>query len=604
MNPTPGALLLRTVVLGISLAIGAVSEAAAIAPAPPAPLSVQANEPVRFQVVLPLQNKAQLEQLLLEQRDPASPNYQRWLTPRQFKSRFGAHPDSIARVRLFLQARGLSVVGENAQGVSVRGSALAAAAALGMVLEARNVQGARRLVASHLRGLRAELKNEGAMIAAFAPVAGHRLHSARRALLPANRYSADGSYWFTDIKQAYDFPAYPTLTGAGATVAIVMSSDFSDADLAAYFAHEHWNAPLPTTIHVPLLGAGPFNPANDAAFEANLDVQQVSGMAPGATVRLYNIPDLSDDAILFAYQSVVDENIADVVSSSFGGPEDAYAAAYNDGVDFTYILTALEQVFMQGNAQGITFVASSGDSGGLAMPSLGYFTGAGSATFLPGVEHPACSPSVTGVGGTNLQTVTGQGNDSAYVSENAFGDPELPYDPYGLGIDVSGGYWGSGGGVSRVFAKPDYQKLVATGSTTMRTVPDLALMEGGCPSGLAVLPCAAHRSSAAVAFGGYFYGAIGTSVAAPEFAGALALAVQNAHHRLGNVNPMLYQKALAQAHHVGLPVFHTNIQGFNGYEYTAPVYNQVVGLGTPYIRQLIGAAGAAPAGIPWSASNP
>lgn len=47
--------------------------------------------------------------------------------------------------------------------------------------------------------------------------------------------------------------------------------------------------------------------------------------------------------------------------------------------------------------------------------------------FVPGVGHPAVSPHVTGVGGTNLvTTMVTNSLQSKYVTENAYGDPEVP----------------------------------------------------------------------------------------------------------------------------------------------------------------------------------
>ena len=130
--------------------------------------------------------------------------------------------------------------------------------------------------------------------------------------------------------------------------------------------------------------------------------------------------------------------------------------------------------FAQGNAQGITFVASSGDQGGLLCPTANYGTSGANPTFVPGVSTPADDPNVTAVGGGNLVTTATSGSlNSAYVRESAFGDPQAPYDIYGLGQNVSGGYWGAGGGVSPLFAKPLYQVLAKTGSSRWRTLPDV-----------------------------------------------------------------------------------------------------------------------------------
>lgn len=584
------------------------------------PAAIATNQ-LDFTIYLPLQHEADLDALLVQQQTAGSANYHKWLTPAQFKSQFGADPASVARVKQHLANNRLTVVSEGAASLHVRGSATAVATALGMSLGVKQLAGSQRIVASARQQLRAELSNEGAVVPTFATVAPHHTHSVKfvnpLSTVPANRSSAFGTYWYDDLKQAYDFPAYSTtpgqgLSGKGATVAILMSSDFLDSDLKAQFTHEHWTGPLPKTVHIPINGAT-LNVNADAFGEASLDTQQVGGMAPGVTIQEYNIPDLSDDNILAGYQAIVDSNQADVVSSSFGGAEDAYLPSYNDGTDYTGILRQYESLFKQGNCQGITFVASSGDSGGLGAPSPSYLSG-GAATFVPAVESPASSPSVTGVGGTNLQTSFTSGNlNSTYVGENAYADPEVPYDPWGFGSNVSGGYWGSGGGVSKVFAQPAYQKLVATGSTTMRTVPDISLMEGGCPGGLSAVSSACPgsgpsvgRSAVATYINGHAYGLIGTSVSAPGIAGVIALAIEQAGgQRFGNINTLLYTKAAAQAHHVGPAVYHNAaISGFNGYEYTGPIYNQVIGLGTPDVRLLIGAQALPAAGTPQSASNP
>lgn len=46
---------------------------------------------------------------LREQRDPASPNYQRWLTPSQIGERFGATQADIDAVSDWLRSQGLAV---------------------------------------------------------------------------------------------------------------------------------------------------------------------------------------------------------------------------------------------------------------------------------------------------------------------------------------------------------------------------------------------------------------------------------------------------------------------------------------------------------------
>jgi subtilase family serine protease len=53
--------------------------------------------------------RAELEQLLEEQRDPASPSYHNWLRPEQFADRFGLSRDDMGKVVSWLGYVGLSV---------------------------------------------------------------------------------------------------------------------------------------------------------------------------------------------------------------------------------------------------------------------------------------------------------------------------------------------------------------------------------------------------------------------------------------------------------------------------------------------------------------
>ena len=107
------------------------------------------------------------------------------------------------------------------------------------------------------------------------------------------------------------------------------------------------------------------------------------------------------------------------------------------------------------------------------------------------------------------------------------------------GVNVSGGYWGAGGGLSAYFAKPAYQAVVTTGSTTARTLPDVGMQVGGCPGGISVQPCGPNRSYVITFLQGGRYGLIGTSVSSPEFVGAIALYDQINGGGAGNLN-LLY----------------------------------------------------------------
>ena len=465
---------------------------------------------------------------------------------------------------------------------------------------------------------------------------------------PLFRLSSSSLYYPNDLTEAYQLPSFRTevapfgsrhpaqVAGVGAHIGIVISSVISPSDLDDTFNSSlnlgggdfliqaystYSNLPVPSVaIRVVNGGSGAFDPTTDDAAEASLDTQMSLGTAPGAKETLYNIPDLTDDSIAAAYAAVDEDNAVDVVSSSFGACELYYTAAYNGGVDYTSILRTFHALFQQGNAQGITFVASSGDNGAVPCYSAAFANNPTDGTsFVPGVENPADDPNVTAVGGTNLSTTATPGvDDAAYQAENANFDPELPAEfqlDANTIVSVNNNTWGSGGGFSKVFAKPFYQYLVNTGSNTHRAVPDVSLMMGGCPgdADLTAQDCTTlPRSAAIVWIGGEPYTLIGTSSSAPEIAGVLALAVELHGGRLGNVNPLIYTLSALQTLAGGikapkaLQFFHRGISGNNNSYTVKPgqTYSEVLGNSTLDVKNFLGLQSATPAGAPDTPSNP
>lgn len=553
---------------------------------------------VAFDLYLPLTHAAELEALLAAQQRPGAAEYHRWLTPAQFAARFGMDTAQAARVATALRAAGLRLARTGSHSFRATGARAAVEHALGLTLRTGlYADGHARLVADHVPTL------AGAVVAHFAPVEHMRRHAlvAMRDV-PLNRASTLGAYWFDDLKQAYHFPSYRVANGAGSRIGILMAADYAPYDMALYFGHEGLAPPAIREVAVD--GGAAFS---SASLETSLDLQQSGGMAPGAALTLFNVPDLSDASLLAGLVTAVEGNAVDIVSMSFGGPELDYTAAYNAGTDETGILGIYDDLFKQGNAQGITFVAAAGDLGAFAIPAPACFaTGATSACggFRLSVEMPASSPHVTAVGGTNLATSDDAGTAyplrSIYVGENANPDP-MAQDIF-FGTPALGGYWGSGGGVSIVFAQPTWQAGLSPYSATHRLVPDIAFQMGGCPSG-AVTPCGANRSSVVTVLGGQAYGVIGTSAGAPAIAGLFALKVQLTGNRLGNENPDLYAQAAIQAGGPPGP-FHQKVAGTDGKYRTKPGYNLVLGVGTPVANVFLGVGSKPAAGDPQSPSNP
>ena len=575
---------------------------------------------IDFSVHLPLQKSAQLDQLIRLQADRNSPLYHHFLTVAQFRDSYAPSTASIRAVEAALVAKGLSITGVESQLIHVRGRASTINAAFSTQLGvARSTTGGLQVAAATPLAMPAALAQANAVVLGLATTIKPRPEFARANVggAPLNRYSKLGGYWFDDLKQAYDHPSDLVADGKGVTVATVGVSDFSSSDAALYFTHEKFGtagfpaAPVPQ--HVLLGGQAPFDPNNGASDEADLDVQQVAGAAPGATVLGVSL-NSPGEAFLTAYSYLDESNRADIVSTSYGECELYYTAAYNNGVDQTLILQSYHDLFRQGNAQGITFIFSSGDDSGLGCLPTGYFGAPTKQVFhpIPGSGIWVDDPNVTAVGGTNLVTSYTKGSlNSTYVSENATGDRIVtPMDPFGTGNLESLGLWGSGSGVSVVFPKPAFQSGINTGSTTARVMPDVSMHMGGCPfygPSIQVNCDLVNRDSYDIAaIGGTLAGLIGTSASAPEFAGLLAVKESVQHSRLGNENEDLYSLA---AVNTALPYhfFRQGIVGYNGVYHTSSGvlgYSPILGVGTPIAQNFALLPFAAAAGIPQSLSNP
>lgn len=567
---------------------------------------VAAAQTVSFEVYLPIQDRSGLDVLLFNLQTPSSGQYHQWLTPAQFHARFSPPASSMAAAQKQLGSLGLTATVVSPRRLHVTGATGAVEQALGTQLHHGVLpNGKAKIVAKSAVTVPSVLSGMGAVVTGFSGTVRMRTH-AHPVDTTQNRYSTSGAYWFDDLKQAYDFPSYKAYTGKGVTIGILMTGAFQQSDMDLYFGHEKLASPKFSTVNV--LGGAPFDP-NGGSFETHLDLQQSGGMAPDANIVLYNMPDLADSSIMAGLSQIVEDNKADVVSMSFGGPEIGYTAAYStDGTDSTYVLREEDDLMAQGNAQGITFVASTGDSGALSVPPPACFTNvdpkAPCGSFQASVEFPASSPHVTGVGGTNLATTYTKGNlNSSYLYEQAYADP-LAMDIF-YGTAATGGYWGSGGGDSVLFPQPLYQRFVDTGNAKVRTVPDLSLHMGGCPGG--TIYCNPDDSADIEVLAGKLVGVIGTSASAPDFAGLTALNIQRYGSRQGNENYYIY--LLAAAQNAGFPLynaFHYGIPGYNGLYSTATgtPYNRVLGNGTLRAKEFLLAPEVPSAGTPQTPSNP
>jgi subtilase family serine protease len=569
------------------------------------------SESVDFSLHLPLQNVTELDALIENQSTPESPLYHHFLSPAQFRVRYGPDPERVQAVLAALRAAGIQAAQTSTQIVSAHGPAAAVEQLFSTRLSrvASKTTGRIRVAALAPYRLPDRLARTGAI--ALNLRSGMRMRAlalrAPHRVTPANRSAAEGDYWADDLKQAYAFPAYTTANGAGVSVAIVAAGDFSDADLALYLRHERVGplsndlAPAPQTTHFYFPGAPQFNDSIEAdAFEADLDAQQIALTAPGAALTGFVTSDGTDLSFLAAYAAIVELNRWDIVSNSFALCELFYLAPYNGGQDDSDFLRVQNEIFKQGNAQGITFVTASGDSGALSCPDLGYFNNPPTSPptvydSVLSVNALASLPNTIAVGGGDLRTSHEPGSlRSTYVGErgNVYAFP--PSDPYGTS-NLLRQVFAATGGASAIFPRPHYQRLVDTGST-MRTVPDVGGHTGSYSGGSVDLEY----------FDGLIEPVVGTSASAPDFAGLLAIKAGVQHSRLGLENPDLYTLS-AHNGQLGYWYFHQNNPGRDGfYRYTRghQGYNYIYGVGSPHAANFALLPFSPLAGDPQTATNP
>jgi uncharacterized protein (TIGR03437 family) len=474
--------------------------------------------------------QAVLEQLLVEQTDRSSPNYHRWLTPEQFGDRFGLTPSDYAAVISWLQSRHMRIeqAARARNWIAFSGTAGDVQLAFHTGIHRYLVDGESHIANATDVSVPAALQDIVSGIRGLDDFSNQPLD-----VTPDNTSSSGGHELAPgDWATIYDVsPLYAMgIDGSGERIGILGRSDLNES----YVNQFRTQFGLPAiVVEQHLIGADPG--VTNAASEAALDLEWSGAVAPGATlVYIYagTFPD--------AAQGAIDQNLATVLNESFGTCEPENAEGNR-------------LMAQQANAQGITWVASSGDSGAADCDPHGFFNVTDNATTVsdgPAVGMPASFPEVTAVGGTEFNEGSGQYWSS---TNNANGASALSYIPEVAWNDTgAGGLLASGGGASIYFSKPAWQVGPGVPADNARDVPDVSFSASGN-----------HDPYMAVNANGTRSG--GTSASSPSFAGVVALLNQYlvskgdlANPGLGNINPELYRLARTTT-----GVFHDITQGNN-----------------------------------------
>ncbi len=356
--------------------------------------------------------------------------------------------------------------------------------------------------------------------------------------------------------------------GAGQTIAIVDA--YNDPNIVSDTATFNTRFGLPQfnsggpTFQVLNENGGTTLPMNtnttvgDWDLEESLDVQWVHSMAPEANVILFESTTANDPDMDQAEVTAADWPGVSVISNSWGEGEFS-----GENTEDQYFQTPTGH-------QGVTFLASAGDSGSPA-------------------GYPAYSPYVVSVGGTNLQIQS----SGAYISESVWNNNNG---------------WATGGGISTQEALPYYQDNlngINGASTTNRNVPDVSA-DADPDSGVYVYDTWNEGQG-----GGYFQVG-GTSLASPLWAGMIGI-VNQGRALAGESTLNGYTQTLPMLYSLPSSDFHDVTTGSNGTYSAAPGYDLVTGLGTPVANLLVPAlagygttapsvSAPATANVPWNNS--
>ena len=281
------------------------------------------------------------------------------------------------------------------------------------------------------------------------------------------------------------------------------------------------------------VSGGPLPPPEG---EETLDAQWTSGIAPGATIRIYATGGLQFTALDQALDAIIDDIPAQPgmrqLSISLGLGETFLNGPGGE-------VATQHQKFLKLAAAGVNVFVSTGDAGS-NPDETGH-----SATGPAQAEYESTDPCVIAVGGTTLKLAP----DGTVAGE--------------------AGWPGGGGGKSIYFPRPPWQAGSGV-SGPSRLVPDVSATADPDDGALLVLNGRADQIG-------------GTSWSAPVWAGFCAL-LNSARGKASKpplpfLNPLIYPLAASG--------FRDIQTGSNGLFHATQGYDLVTGLGVPDVQALV-----------------
>jgi subtilase family serine protease len=483
-------------------------------------------------ITLPMRNQAELDSVLREIYDPASPLYRHYLSVAEFTSRFGPTESDYTAAINFFAAAGLQVTGASANRYLID--------VAGTVADVERVFHVKMGLYKHPTENRNFIAPDREPTLDLAvPVlhvtgldnytlpAPRWMHSDDSSTNTSTGSGPHGNFIGSDIRKAYY--GGTVLTGAGQSLGLMELAGYNISDVTKYFSK--FGPPLTAPVNGISTDGTPITCTGTCTDDTEqvLDLEYAISMAPGLSqVQVY----VASQPVS-ALSRMASDNTSKQLSSSWGWSE-------NFATD--------NPLFKEMAAQGQTFLTATGDHSSLQMSG-------------PWPEEDA---NLTAVGGTDLET---DGAGGAWDMETGWSssaggpslDPTIPIKSYQLQLINSAN----------------------DGSLALRNVPDIA---GDANTDNYI--CANKTCS-----GGYG----GTSFASPIWAGFIALANQqaaaNGKPMVGFLNPTIYRLARSLQYET---IFHDETKGRSGNYRAVKKYDLVTGLGSPQgealIDALVGAA--------------
>jgi subtilase family serine protease len=539
-----------------------------------------ASTPLTVDVALKPRDEAAFDAFVNGVTTPGSPTYHHYLNAGAFGPMFGPTAGTIASVRDWLSASGLQVGETSSDGLLIPATGttdqIERAFAVNLVntqlpsgrLARANTQNPTvpASLASSIQGLvglstvaqpepqasfgptgTTESPDSGGTAPTAGPLAQQANASGPTPCSAATSAATSfGSYTANTIAGAYGLSSLygQGRLGAGITVGIFELEPYLPSDVQAYETCYGISNPV-TNIPVDG-GAG----SGAGSVEAALDIENVAGLAPGSSIKVYTGPPTSSG--IDVYNTMVQSDSAQVLTTSWGLCESAFTQQ---------AASAENTIFKVAAAQGQTIFAAAGDSGSEDCSFEGQ-TGLA-------VDDPASQPTVTGVGGTSL-SLSGSGGASTETVWN---------DRYGAG----------GGGVSSNWTQPSSQ----TGPGTTTTPTACPLSSGSGTQSCRTVPDVSASADPAhgymVLWKGGWVAVGGTSAGAPLWAALTAVTDQGCSAPAGLINPALYAAgSSASPSFTDVTAGNNDLLGVHGGVYAATAhYDRATGWGTPKAGSLI-----------------